>query len=91
MQPFQKHHHQMVSTTWVPLPRGNQSKPSQGGNDPSANVFMCDHKVNIKMRSHSYDVPPSTLVQTKSQPSGSITIEKPTIDIVPHPPKGDLC
>ena len=52
---------------------------------------MCDHEVNIKMIYHSYDVPPSTLDQLESQPSGSLTIEKPTIDIVPHSPKGDLC
>ena len=81
----------MVATLLVPLLRGNQSKPSQGGNNPNANVFMYDHEVNIKMRSHSYDVPPSTLDQSKSHPSDSLTIEKPTIDIVPHPPKGDLC
>ena len=52
---------------------------------------MCDHEVNIKKRYHSYDVPHSTLDQLESQPNGSLTIEKPTIDIVPHHPKGDLC
>ena len=46
---------------------------------------MCDHEVNIQTRSHSYDVPPSTLDQLESQPSGSLPIEKPTIDIVPQP------
>ena len=51
---------------------------------------MCDHEVNIKTISHSYDFPPSTLDQSKAQHSSSFTIEKPTIDIVPHPPKGDL-
>ena len=91
IQPFLQHHHQMVATTLVPLPKGNQSKSLQEGNDPNANVFMCDHEVNIKMRSHSYDVPCSTLDQSKSQPSGSLIIEKPTIGIVPHPSKGVLC
>ena len=43
------------------------------------------------MRSHLYYVPPSALDQSESYPNGSLTIEKPTIDIVPHPPKGDLC
>ena len=52
---------------------------------------MCNNDVNIQMTYHSYDVPPSTLDQSKSQPSGSLSIDKPTIDIVPHPPKGDLC
>ena len=70
---------------------GNQSKPSQGGNDPNANVLMCDHEVNIQTRSYFYAVPPSTLDQSESQPSGSLIIEKPTINIVPHPPKGVLC
>ena len=80
----------MVATILEPLPGGNQSKSTQVGNDPNSNVFMCDQEVNIKMRSHSYDVPPSTLDQSESHPSDSLTIEKPTIDIVPHPPKGDL-
>ena len=91
MQNFLQHHHQMVSTMLVPLLGGNESYPPQGGNDRNANVFMCDHEVNIKMIYHSYDVLPSTLDQSKSHPSGSLTIEKPTIDIVPHPPKGDIC
>ena len=52
---------------------------------------MCDHEVNINTRSHSYDVPHSTLDQSESQLNGSLTIEKPTIYIVPPPPKGDLC
>ena len=78
----------MVGAIWVPPPGGNNL---QEGNDPKANVFMCDHEVNITMISHSYDVPPSTLDQSKSQPSSSLTIEKPTIDIVQHPTKGDLC
>ena len=52
---------------------------------------MCDNEVNIQMIYHYYDVPPSTLDQFESHPSGSLTIETPTIDIVPHPPKGDLC
>ena len=43
------------------------------------------------MRSHSYDAPLSTLDQSESQLGSSFTIEKPAIDIVPHPPKGDLC
>ena len=30
----------------------------------------------------------STLDQSKSRLSGFLPIEKPTIDIVPHPPKG---
>ena len=90
MESFQQHHHQLVSTMLVPLPRRNQSKSLQEGNDPNANVFMCDHDVNIQTRSHSYDVFPSTLDQSESHPSGSVTIEKPTIEIVPHPPKGDL-
>ena len=81
----------MVSTMLVPLPGGNQSKSQQEGNDPNVNVFMCDREVNIQMIYHSYDVPPSTLDQSESQPSGSLTIEKPTIEIVPHPTKGDLC
>ena len=34
---------------------------------------------------------PSTLDQLKSYPTGSLPIEKPNIDIVRHPPKGDLC
>ena len=91
IQRFLQHQHQMVSTTLVPLLEGNQSKSPQVGNDRNANVFMCDHEVSIKTRSHSYDVPPSTLDQSESQPIGSLTIEKPTIGIVPHPPKGDLC
>ena len=87
MQPFLQHHHPMVSTTLEPTPGGNQSKYLQEGNDPNAIVFIYDHEVNIKMRSHSYDVPPSTLDQSESHPNGSLTIEKPTIDIVPHPRK----
>ena len=90
MQPFLQHHHQMVATTLVPLAGGNQSKFPQWGNDPHANVFMCDHEVNIQTRSQSYDVPPSTLDQSESQPNGSLTIEKPPIDIVPRPPKAVL-
>ena len=81
----------MVSTVLIPTSGGNQSKSPQKGNDPNTNVFMCDHEVNIQMIYHSYDVPPSTLDQLRSQPSGSLTSEKPTIDIVPQPPKGDLC
>ena len=81
----------MVSTMLVPLPGGDQSKSPQEGNYPNANVFMCDHEVNIQMIYHSYDVPPSTMDQSESKPSDYLTIEKPTIDIVPHPPKGDLC
>ena len=87
MKPFLQHHHQMVSTTLEPLPGGNQSKSPQEGSDPNTNVFMCDHEVNIKMRSHYYDVPPSTLDQSESQPNGSLPIEKATIDIVSNPPK----
>ena len=86
IQTFLENHHQMVATTRVPPPGGNQSKFPQEGNDPDAKVFMCDHEVNIKMISHSYNVPPSTLDQLESKFSGSLTIEKPTIDIVPHPP-----
>ena len=78
----------MVATMLVPLLVGIHSKSPQEGNDPNANVFMCDHEVNIQMIYHSYDVLPSTLDKSESQPSGSLTIEKPTIDIVPHPPKG---
>ena len=81
----------MVATTLEPLQGRDQSKSPQEGNYPNSNVFMCDHEVNIIMRSHSYDAPPSTLDQSESHPNGSLTIEKPTIDIVPHPPKGDLC
>ena len=81
----------MVATMLVPLPGGNQSKSLQEGNDPNAIVFMCGHEVNIKTIYHSYDVPLSTLDQLESHPNGFLTIEKPTIDIVPHPPKGDLC
>ena len=66
MKRFLQHHHQMVFTTLVPLPGGNQSKSTQGGNDPNANVFMCDYEVNIKTISHSYGVPPSTLDQLES-------------------------
>ena len=87
MQPFLQHHHQMVATMLVPPPRGNQSKPLQEGNDRNVNVFIYNHEVNIKNIYHSYDIPPSKLDQLKSQPSGSLTIEKPTIGIVPHPPK----
>ena len=87
MQPFLQHHHQMVATMLVTLAGGNQSKSSQEGNDPNSNVFMCDHEVNIQTISHFDDVPPSTLDQLESQPSGSLLVKKPTIDIVPHPPK----
>ena len=80
----------MVATTLVPLPRGNQTKSPKWGNGPHANVLMCDHDVNIQTRSHPYDVPPNTLDQSESYPSGSLPIEKPTIYIVPHPPKGVL-
>ena len=52
---------------------------------------MCDHEVNIKTRHHSYDVPPSTLDQSESHPSVSLTFEKLTIYIIPHPPIGDIC
>ena len=90
MQPFLQHHHQMVSIALVPMQGGNQSKSLQGGNAPNVNVFMCDHEVNIQIIYHSYDVPPSTLDQLESHPSGSLTIYKPTIEILPHPPKGDL-
>ena len=55
----------MVATMLVPLPGGNRSKSPQEGNDPNANVFMCDHEVNIKVIYHSYGVPPSTLDQSK--------------------------
>ena len=61
MKPFLQQHHQMIATTLEPLIGGNQSKSPQEGNDPNANFFMCDPEVNIKMRSHSYNVPPSTL------------------------------
>ena len=81
----------MAATVMVPFPGETQSNSTQKGNDPNANVFMCDHEVNIKMRYYSYDVPLSTFDQSESDPNGSLTIEKPTIDIVPHPPKGDLC
>ena len=81
----------MVSTMLEPPLGGNQSNSPQEGNDPNDNVFMFDHQVNIKMRSHLYYVPPSALYQSESHPNGSLTIEKPTIDIVPHPPIGDLC
>ena len=81
----------MVATKLAPLLGGNQSKSSHEGNDPNANVLMCDHEVNIQMIYHSYDVPPCTLYQPKSHSSGSLTVEKPTIGIVPHPPKGDVC
>ena len=66
MQPFLQYHHQMFATMLVPLPGGNQSKSLQEGNDPNANVFMCDNEVNIQMIYHSYDVPPSTLDQSES-------------------------
>ena len=56
----------MVAKMLVPFPEGNQSKSSQEGNDPNANVFMCDHEVNIKTRSHSYDFPLSSLDQLES-------------------------
>ena len=82
MQPFLQRRHQMVSTTLEPPPGGNQLKYLQEGNDPNTNIFICDHEVNIKMRSHSYDVPSITLDQSESYPSGSLTIEKQTIDIV---------
>ena len=52
---------------------------------------MCDHEVHIQMIYHSYDIPPSTLDQSESHPCGSLTIEKPTIYILPYPPQGDLC
>ena len=39
---------------------------------------------------HSYDTPPSVSDSLGSKPNGSLTIEKPTIDIVPQPPKGVL-
>ena len=66
MKPFMKHHHQIVSTTMEPPLGGNQSKSPQEGNDPNPNVFMFDREVNIKTRSHSYDVPHSTLDQSES-------------------------
>ena len=80
----------MVATMLEPMPGGNQSKSLQKGNNPNANVFMCDHEVKIQMIHNFYDVSPSTLDQLESIPSDSLTIEKPAIDIVPHPPKGDL-
>ena len=81
----------MVATTLEPLQGRDQSKSPQEGNYPNSNVFMCDHEVNIKTKSHSYGVPPSTLYRSESHPSGSLPIDKITIDIVPRPPKGDLC
>ena len=42
IQPFLQHHHQMVATTLVPLPKGNQSKSSQEVNYPNAKL-LCDH------------------------------------------------
>ena len=66
MKPFLQHHHQMVATTLEPPPGGNQSKSMHEGNDTNSNVFMCDHEVNIKMISHSYDIPPSTFDQSES-------------------------
>ena len=49
MQHFMQHHHQMVSIALVPPLSGNQTKPLQGGNGSNANVFICDHEVNIKI------------------------------------------
>ena len=66
MQHFMQHHHQMVATTLETPPGGNHSKSPQKENDPNANVFMCDHEVNIKTRSHSYDFPLSSLDQLES-------------------------
>ena len=47
MQPFLQHHHKMISTTLETPPGGNHSKSLQEENDPNANVFMCDHEMNI--------------------------------------------
>ena len=76
---------------WANLPRGgNQETPLQGENPPISNIFGLDHEVNIQKGAHSYDTPPSVLESSGSKPNGSLTIEKPTIDIVPWPPKGVL-
>ena len=48
---------------------------------------MGDYEVNFQTISHSYDVSPSTLYQSESHPIGSLPIDKPTIDIVPHTSK----
>ena len=63
MQPFLQHHHQMVATMLVPPLGGHQSKYPQEGNDPNANIFMCDNEVNIQMIYYSYHGPPSALDQ----------------------------
>ena len=59
----------------------------QGGNPPIANIFGLDHEVNIQTRAHFYDTSPSVSDPSGSKPNGSLTIEKPTIDIVPQPLK----
>ena len=70
---------------------GNKENHQEGGNSPIANIFGLDHEINVQTRAHSYDTPPSVLDPSGSQPSSSLTIKKPTTDIVPRPPKGDLC
>ena len=77
----------MVVVALVPPQRGNQTNPPQGGNQPIANIFGLDHEVNVQKRDHSYDTPCSDSNPSRSQPSGSLTVEKPTIDIVPRSPK----
>ena len=88
-QPFPQQQH-MVVVTPIPLQGANQINPLQGGNQPISNIFGLDHEVNIQIRAHSYDTPPIVSDSSGSKPNGSLTIEKPTIDIVPRPPKWDL-
>ena len=73
----------MVVGALIPLQGGNQANPLQASSPPIANIFGLDHEVNVQTRDHSYDTPPSVFDSSGSQPTGSITIEKPTIDIVP--------
>ena len=76
--------------TSIPPQVGNQENAPQGGIPPLAKIFGLDHDVNVQIRGHSYDIPPTVLDPPGSQLNGSLSIKKPTIDIVPRPPKGVL-
>ena len=85
-QPFPQQQ-QMVVAAPIPPQGGNQANPLQGGNPPISNIFGLAHEVNIQTRFHSYDTPPSVSNSLGSKSTGSPTIEKLTIYIVPRPQK----
>jgi len=79
----------MISSAPSPLEGCKKANPPSTGNFTNANVFICDREVHIYTQSCSYDVSSYLFVSLyTSYLSGSLRIEKPTIDTMPHSPKG---